>query len=159
MSAEAKAKLIKANMGRIGYWKGKKRPPQSIEARKKMSDASIGRVYPYKDTKPEKLLQQALTKLNLKFEKHYHLFGRPDIVFPKKKIAIFIDGDYWHANPKIYNENHLLYAGVLAKQKWQRDFIVNLHLIKNGWRVLRFWENEINGDADLIANEIKKELE
>ena len=50
------------------------------------------------DTKPEKMLGQALWKLGLRHRKHYKIKGKPDFVFVKAKLAVFCDGDFWHGN-------------------------------------------------------------
>jgi DNA mismatch endonuclease (patch repair protein) len=175
ISKETRAKLSKIKKGKVGYWKGKKRPSPSIEARKNMSEgqkrrpprphhtidarakiakAMIGRIYPFKDTKPERLLQEALTKRKIQFVKHLTVFGRPDIAFPAQKIAVFVDGDYWHANPEYYEGDKNICKGYSASHIWRKDLGVNLYLLGKGWKVFRFWEHDINANAGGIAKEI-----
>src|SRR5262245_58666688 len=52
-----------------------------------------------KDTKPELLLRKALWRLGLRYRLHAKIPGRPDVVFPKAKVAVFIDGCQWHCCP------------------------------------------------------------
>lgn len=49
-----------------------------------------------RNTKPEKTIFKLLKAKGYKFKKHYQIYGKPDIAFPKDKIAIFIDGEFWH---------------------------------------------------------------
>src|SRR3990167_1504115 len=49
-----------------------------------------------KNTKPERVIFKLLKSRGLSFKKHYKLLGNPDVVFPKARIAVFIDGDFWH---------------------------------------------------------------
>ena len=98
-------------------------------------------------TKPEVKFRRALSSSGLKnYKTHYNILGKPDIVFPKRKLAIFIDGSFWHG----YNWKKL--GKVPPKKYWQgkiertikRDELITKSLKRNGWTVLRFWEHEIN---------------
>ena len=98
------------------------------------------------NTRLEKSFKRLLDKNKLKGYKTYlKMFGNPDFVFPKKKIVVFIDGDFWHG----YNWKKL--GRMHPKKYWQgkikktiaRDKKYNLLLKKQGWKVLRFWEHEI----------------
>ena len=76
---------------------------------------------------------------------HPKMLGNPDFVFPKKKLVIFIDGDFWHG----YNWKKL--HKVPPRRYWQakisrtiaRDKDYTKQLKRAGWKVLRFWEHEI----------------
>ena len=73
------------------------------------------------------------------------VFGKPDFVFPKEKIAIFVDGCFWHCCPKhstIPKNNHEFWIKKLEANK-ERDKTVNRELRKMGWKVLRIWEHEL----------------
>lgn len=73
------------------------------------------------------------------------MFGKPDFVFPKEKIAVFADGCYWHGHkcknitPK---ENAQFWRDKLERNK-KRDRLVNRTLKKEGWTVIRIWECDI----------------
>lgn len=51
-----------------------------------------------RDTKPEMFFRKALWKWGIRYRKNVRLFGKPDIAVKKYKLAVFIDGDYWHGN-------------------------------------------------------------
>jgi DNA mismatch endonuclease, patch repair protein len=73
------------------------------------------------------------------------IFGKPDFIFPKLKLAIFVDGCFWHGCPKHATEpknNRVFWERKLSANK-SRDRLVNQTLHKAGWRVLRIWEHEL----------------
>ena len=83
----------------------------------------------------------------LYFQKHYNRApGKPDIALPRKKIAVFIDGDFWHGWQFFKNKKRL------PKKYWVKKIEGNIVrdrknrriLKKQGWEVLRVWEHEIN---------------
>ena len=117
------------------------------------------------NTAPEIALRQALHRLGLRFRlKTGHLPGRPDLIFPSARVAVFCDGDFWHgrdwdnlrdalgrrANPDYW----------LAKIEYNRnrDIKVSQELIRIGWRVIRLWESEILQDPDEAAKRVRKFL-
>ena len=62
----------------------------------------------------------------------------------KRKLAIFIDGDYWHANPNKYKEDQILKGNRMVRNIWINDNAVTENLQRSGYTVLRFWESDIN---------------
>jgi len=102
-----------------------------------------------RDTKPEIMLRKALWHRGLRYRKNFRaLPGTPDIALTRQKIAIFVDGDFWHArgheqhpgeqvrSNKAYWQKHL-------SRNVERDEEVNDALTELGWVVLRFWESDI----------------
>ncbi len=83
------------------------------------------------------------------WRRHQPIFGKPDFVFPRLKLAVFVDGCFWHVCP-IHAEqpknNRAFWLKKLASNK-ARDRKVNRALGKNGWKVLRVWEHELRGKA------------
>lgn len=72
-------------------------------------------------------------------------FGKPDFVFPKQRIAVFVDGCFWHGCPQhgtLPKNNSAFWHNKLTTNK-ARDLLVSRTLRKNGWRVLRIWEHEL----------------
>ena len=70
---------------------------------------------------------------------------RPDFVFKQARLAVFVDGCFWHGCPKHATQpknNRAFWRRKLAGNK-QRDEVVNLALWKSGWRVIRIWEHEL----------------
>ena len=89
---------------------------------------------------------------------HYKLPGKPDIVYVSKKIAIFIDGDFWHG----YNWKKL--GKVPPKKYWQGKIEKNIArakkyyrmIRKEGWAVLRIWEHDIKNNPEKCIRKVKR---
>jgi DNA mismatch endonuclease (patch repair protein) len=100
-----------------------------------------------KDTVAEKYVFSYLRKHKIYYQKHYAKApGKPDVALPRKKKAIFIDGDFWHGRdlektinrlPKVYWRDKIL-------RNVERDKFTRKSLIDNGWKVLQVWEKDIN---------------
>ena len=73
------------------------------------------------------------------------IFGKPDFVFPKLKLAVFVDGCFWHCCPKHCNRpaNNAAFWRRKLDANRQRDRLVGRTLRKMGWQVLRVWEHEL----------------
>lgn len=100
-----------------------------------------------------KLVSSFLYPMGFRYRKHYaKVPGKPDIAFVSKKIAIFLDGDFWHGCPKCSRppKSNVDYWEQKIKRNRQRDKDVNKALKKIGWRVLRFWECEVKRDPDKV---------
>jgi len=109
-----------------------------------------------RDTKPELLLRKALFSKGLRYRIISKLPGKPDIVFPGRKLAIFVDGCFWHCCPKCFktpDTNPEFWRDKIATNM-RRDLEVNNLLIDEGWKVERFWEHEIYQDLDVIVRKI-----
>jgi DNA mismatch endonuclease, patch repair protein len=80
------------------------------------------------------------------WRRHHRLFGKPDFVFPKLRLAVFVDGCFWHGCPRCYSSNPksntAFWKEKFARNK-QRDRLVSRALLRTGWRVLRIWEHEL----------------
>jgi len=102
-------------------------------------------------TKVEKVVFRELQKRKVYFQKHYSkVEGSPDIALPRKKKAVFIDGDFWHGNDLEKLKERLPKEYWLGKieNNVKRDKINNAILEENGWQVLRIWEHEVYQDLD-----------
>ena len=117
-----------------------------------------------KDTKAEILLRKALWHKGIRYRKNYKLLsGKPDIAITKHRIAIFVDGDFWHARG--YEErpgeqiatNKSFWSSKL-KRNVERDRYVNELLLEQGWLVLRFWESDIKKDLETCVKTVLKYL-
>ncbi|MFD5510542.1 very short patch repair endonuclease [Streptomyces sp. NPDC127051] len=116
-----------------------------------------------RDTKPERLIRSMLHAQGLR----YRVAARPikdlrrtaDIVFGPAKVAVFIDGCYWHGCPEHYvppKTNPAYWSGKVAGNM-ARDRDTNQRLRDAGWTVLRFWEHEAAADCAVrIAAEVEK---
>lgn len=110
-----------------------------------------------KNTGPEVKLRQLLWSQGIRgYRIHYNLPGKPDIVFTKKKIAIFIDGCFWHKCPVDFQEPETRKEFWMKKisSNVERDIKVNIHLQKEGWAVIRFWEHEVRKNPEQILSKI-----
>lgn len=112
------------------------------------------------DTSPEILLRKALWKKGIRYRKNYRkLPGTPDIVLLRQRIAIFVDGDFWHARNHTENPGEQV---VSNREYWtkhlsrnvEHDREVNDELTQSGWLVLRFWESDIRKDLKKVIDEI-----
>ncbi len=115
-----------------------------------------------KDTKPELLLRRELHRLGLRFRlKTDHLPGRPDLIFPSARAAVFCDGDFWHGRDWKHLRSALRRRANpdywIAKIGYNRsrDAEVTQRLTENGWRVMRLWEGEILHDPTQAAQRVK----
>lgn len=116
-----------------------------------------------KDTKIEVTLRKELWDRGYRYRKnHKALPGKPDIVFLGKKIAIFCDGDFWHGKDWEKNRHRIKSNSDFwvskIERNIQRDSEVDSALREMGWKVLRFWESEINENLDLCVKRIEAEL-
>jgi DNA mismatch endonuclease, patch repair protein len=97
-------------------------------------------------TKPERQIFEALKKRRIYFATHVEtLPGKPDIVFRRKKLVVFIDSDFWHGHPERYpppKSNQEYWTAKVARNR-ARDAQVNALLLQKGWKVLRFWEYDV----------------
>lgn len=114
-----------------------------------------------KKTKPEIILQKFLRKKGFKFTINYsNLPGNPDIVLLSKKIAIFVDGEFWHGyrwkeKKKKINSNRAYWIPKIERTI-ARDRQNNKKLKKAGWRVIRLWEHQIIKDLTKCIQKITK---
>ncbi len=112
-----------------------------------------------KNTSPELQIRKKMSAMGLRYRIHTSLPGKPDIVFPKKKVAIFINGCFWHGHgcktdhkPK---SNIKFWQEKIINNK-QRD-IGNLYKLKDmGWNTLTLWECEIIDSLNLQIEKIKE---
>jgi DNA mismatch endonuclease (patch repair protein) len=120
-----------------------------------------------RDTRPEIALRSALHSRGLRFRVHpKDVVGRPDIVNRGRKIAVFVDGDFWHANPDEWRRRGFSSMEAQfpkAKRAWwvaklgrtvERDREVTAALEDDGWTVVRLWESEVLDDINLAVERV-----
>jgi DNA mismatch endonuclease (patch repair protein) len=108
-------------------------------------------------TGPERLVAKALSRKKIYFARNVKtIMGTPDIVFRKKKLAVFIDSCFWHACPYHFRppKSNKKYWGPKIIRNKERDKEVNKWYRKNGWKVFRFWEHAINNDLDSVVKKV-----
>ena len=116
-----------------------------------------------KDTKIEVTLRMALWNEGYRYRKNDRsVFGTPDICFKGRKVAVFCDSSFWHGrdylNGSIPENNREFWVKKLTSNI-DRDSLVNKTLKRKGWKVLRFWDDEINTDLARCVSEIRLHLE
>jgi len=115
-----------------------------------------------KGTAPERKVMRELSKRKIYFAKHVEkIIGKPDIVFRRKKIVIFIDSDFWHGHPDrfIMPKTNTDYWSKKISRNKQRDIQVTHELMKQGWTVIRLWEYDINKKFDECMKKILTALD
>lgn len=113
------------------------------------------------NTKPELLLRRTLWGRGLRYHTNrFDLPGKPDIVFQRARVVVFVDGDFWHGNSwierkaKLSRGHNADYWVKKIEQNIERDLVVSQKLCAEGWLVLRIWESEIYSDIDQVVHRI-----
>ena len=91
------------------------------------------------------------------WRRHLRLAGKPDFVFPKQRLALFIDGCFWHGCPahlRMPATNVSYWQGKVGRNM-ARDQRVTQELEAKGWRVLRVWEHELKEPDELLAKVVR----
>ena len=145
-----------------GFEGAKKRKKEmSLISRKRIIKRLENNEMPFFNTNIEKKIANELIKRKIPFIQQYPLNNKfvCDFAILQFKIIIECDGDYWHSNPLIYNINNL---DKRQKNNLNRDKFKDLYLTKNGWKVFRFFESEINHSVkdcvDKVENYLKDQL-
>jgi DNA mismatch endonuclease, patch repair protein len=146
-------------MDEKNYIRDKRSPvPKSNTVSKVMSSIKAS------NTKPEMLLRNMLYNTgNRGYRKNFKdLPGKPDIVYTKQKVAIFINGCYWHGceqcgwKPPKHNSEY--WVNKITKNR-QRDIAKKENLERLGFTVITVWEHEIKSDLGKVVQKIQKSLQ
>jgi DNA mismatch endonuclease, patch repair protein len=108
-------------------------------------------------TEPERKMMKALRKRKIYFAAYVaNITGKPDIVFRRKKVAVFVDSDFWHGHPKrcIMPKTNSNYWKKKIEGNRKRDKLVNSKLKSDGWKVIRIWEYDIKHNLEKSLNKI-----
>jgi DNA mismatch endonuclease (patch repair protein) len=109
----------------------------------------------------ELALMKLLRSYHIKgWRRHQPVFGKPDFVFREARVAVFVDGCFWHGCPRHCNtpaSNRTFWKNKLAANK-ARDRRVNRFLRKESWRVVRIWEHDLTKRANACVTKIKAAL-
>ena len=94
------------------------------------------------------------------WRRNQKVFGKPDFAFRRERLAVFVDGCFWHGCPRHYKipaGNRAFWKTKFASNK-ARDRRVNRELRKLGWRVVRIWEHEFTPQGELCLGRIQAAL-
>jgi len=124
---------------------------------------------PNRNTTPELLLRRELHRCGLRYRLRSTLPGRPDIVFPGPRVAVFVDGDYWHGNTwrlRGAPSFDAYFDGIANAAFWRAKISANVHrdrdvderLSRDGWYVIRLWESDVRIDAVACAERVQVQV-
>jgi DNA mismatch endonuclease (patch repair protein) len=116
-----------------------------------------------RDTSIEIMVRKQLFRRGLRYRVHYRTpFGTPDIVFLKRKLAVFLDSDFWHGRdlekrkPRLRNNRDYWISKI--ERNIERDAMQVAALEQAGWCVIRFWESAIRRDITQVIETILRSL-
>lgn len=114
-----------------------------------------------RNTAPELLLRKILRAAGFTgYRLHRRdLPGAPDVAFTRWRVAVFVDGDFWHGGRKWKPERASDFWVAKIQRNQQRDRYVDAQLAAAGWSVLRFWESDVKGHPDVCADLVAQALE
>jgi DNA mismatch endonuclease (patch repair protein) len=115
-----------------------------------------------KNTKLELSLRRELWRSGVhRYRINMKIKGKPDILFPKEKVAVFIDGCFWHGCPRCYTrpKSNQAYWDNKKIENIARDRRVDNYLAGQGFKVVRLWEHEIIGSMHDATEKIMTALE
>jgi DNA mismatch endonuclease (patch repair protein) len=128
----------------------------SREIRRRVMQAVRGR-----DTAPEMRLRRALHAVGLRGWRcsPRMLPGKPDVAFSGRRVAVFVDGAFWHGHPSKYWQGRSSpYWDKKIAGNQKRDRRIDRELAARGWRVVRLWDFEIEARPDAAALRVKRLL-
>jgi DNA mismatch endonuclease (patch repair protein) len=114
-----------------------------------------------RDTRPELLLRKAVWARGLRGYRldDRRLPGRPDLAWTRKKVAVFIDGAFWHGHPSAFTHGKSgAYWDEKIARNIQRDRLADAALKQMGWTVFRFWDFEVRKECGRCVAEIEATL-
>lgn len=114
-----------------------------------------------KGTKPELALAKAMWALGLRYRKNSgSIFRKPDFSFKKYKVAVFVDGEFWHGKDweqrKVEIKGNREFWIAKIERNIRRDMEVTGRLKAEGWTVLRFWSNDVVKNTICCAEKVKE---
>src|SRR5438874_6245799 len=110
-----------------------------------------------RNTTPELALRRALFAQGVRGWRCHakRLPGKPDLAFTRWRIAVFVDGCFWHGHPDFFTPGKSgAYWDAKIERTKERDRLANEALIAAGWRVLRFWDFEVENGVGSCAEQV-----
>jgi DNA mismatch endonuclease, patch repair protein len=115
------------------------------------------------NNKAELMLRKALWSYGYRYRLYSKkVMGKPDIIFSKHRLVIFVDGDFWHGYDWENKQKKLAtnkgFWIPKIERNMQRDMEVNQTLLRQGWTVIRFWEHEVKNSLEGCVGEVLMKL-
>lgn len=113
------------------------------------------------DTRAEVALRRALRSQGMTgYRLHFrHLPGRPDIAFTRWRLAVFVDGEFWHGHPDVFRFGTKgAYWDQKIRRNQARDETASAKLARASWTVLRLWDRDVRRDPTVAANRVADAL-
>lgn len=111
-----------------------------------------------KNTKPELMLRSELTKLGATGYRIHRkdLPGCPDLAYIRWRVAVFVDGVFWHGHPEHWNPEKAAseYWKLKIERNIQRDNATNAALAQSGWQVVRVWDTDVRNNMDECTSKV-----
>lgn len=113
-----------------------------------------------RNTKPELALRRALWARGHRYRVNHRLPGKPDVAFVGARVAVFIDGCFWHGCPehRVKPKTNPDFWRKKLSGNVERDRKVSALLAAEGWIVLRFWEHEVEDDLRKVVDAVEAAL-
>jgi len=113
-----------------------------------------------RETGPEIALRRELRRIGLRYRVRVKLPGRPDIAFLGDRLAVFVDGCFWHSCPlhRVSPKDNREFWERKLQGNSDRDRRNERDLVKLGWSFVRFWEHEIEKAPNRCAREVARAL-
>ena len=110
-------------------------------------------------TKPELIVKRNIDGRKLRYQPK-GIPERPDFANKTKKVAVFIDGCFWHKCPRCYKppKSNKKYWKAKIERNTKRDKDVNRKMKQEGWTVIRFWEHQVKENEFYVLKKINKQL-
>ena len=114
-----------------------------------------------KDSEIELILRKALWQRGIRYRKNVRtIFRHPDIAFKGKKVAVFVDSEFWHGydwenRKNDFRRNQEFWIPKIERNM-ERDKKVTERLTSEGWTVLRFWGKQVKKDTESCVEQIEK---
>jgi DNA mismatch endonuclease (patch repair protein) len=115
-----------------------------------------------RDTRPELALRRAVWAEGFRGYRidRANLPGRPDLAWGRAKVAVFVDGAFWHGHPSAYTPGK---SGAYWDEKIEgnrrRDRVADMRLTEMGWAVIRLWDFDVNRDLEGCVGQIREALQ
>ncbi|SES93262.1 DNA mismatch endonuclease Vsr [Stigmatella erecta] len=136
--------------------------PKKAPVKDLVQHSRIMRAVPSKNTTPEMVLRKALWSAGIRgYRLHTKVVpGNPDVLFPVERVAVFVDGCFWHGCLDCHHtpKSHTEYWTMKVQRNRERDAHINAECERKGWRVVRLWEHEVRESPKQAMAKICRKL-